>query len=228
MDDDQVLLFAEDLYKTYQMGQVEVHALKGVSLTVKRGEFVAITGPSGSGKTSFLNLLGLLDEPTHGRIFIDHVDTSRMRGGTKARFRLEKLGFVFQFFNLFHELTAIENVILPALAWGRRREEYQTKAAMLLKSLGLSKRLRHYPSQLSGGEQQRVAIARSLINDPVLLLTDEPTANIDSVTAQGIIEIFDRLNRTRELAILMVTHERELAAKANRVIELRDGVVRER
>jgi putative ABC transport system ATP-binding protein len=172
-----------------------------------------------------LNLAGLLDEPTKGRVVIDRVDAHHMRGGTKSKFRLRKLGFVFQFFNLFQELTAIENVILPALAMGRRREQYLTKAAMLLKSLGLAKRIRHYPHQLSGGEQQRVAIARALINDPILLLTDEPTANVDSVTAQRIVETFEQLNRRQKIAILMVTHEQELTAKAHRVIELKDGAI---
>ena len=225
MGEDPPLLIADNLHKIHRLGQLRVHALRGASLTVRRGEFVAITGPSGSGKTSLLNLVGLLDEPTQGRILIADVDTARLRGARKGRFRLEKLGFVFQFFNLFHELTALENVALPAVAMGRRRSAYLHNATALLKSLGMAKRLHHYPHQLSGGEQQRVAIARALINDPVLLLTDEPTANIDSVTAERIVEIFGELNRERRLAILMVTHERELAGKAQRVLELKDGVV---
>ena len=225
--DDHDLLVAEDLHKTYQMGQVQVPALRGVNLKLEPGEFVAVIGPSGSGKTTLLNLVGLLDEPTQGRVIIDRVDGHHMRGAAKSKFRLQKLGFVFQFFNLFQELTALENVILPAMAMGVRREQYMPKATALLKSLGLANRVRHHPHQLSGGEQQRVAIARALINDPILLLTDEPTANIDSVTAKRIVETFNQLNRQQKITILMATHEQEWADEAHRVIELKDGLIQE-
>lgn len=225
MNNNSDLIFAEGLYKTYQMGQMKVPALRGVNIKVRRGEFVAITGPSGSGKTSLLNLLGLLDDPSRGHLVIDHIETNDLNKAMKSRFRLQKLGFIFQFFNLFQELTAIENVILPALAMGKKRKEYLLKGAFLLKSLGLGDRLRHYPHQLSGGEQQRVAIARALINDPILLLTDEPTANIDSVTASRIVETFEHLNRQKKITIVMVTHERELAVRAHRVLEMKDGMI---
>lgn len=225
MGDEDDLISAEGLYKTYQMGQMKVPALRGLNIKVKHSEFVAVTGPSGSGKTSLLNLLGLLDAPTRGRLMIDHVEVNGLNESMKSKFRLQKLGFIFQFFNLFQELTAIENVILPAIAMGKKRKEYLLKGTFLLKSLGVGDRLRHYPHQLSGGEQQRVAIARALINDPILLLTDEPTANIDSVTANRIVETFERLNSQKKITIIMVTHEKELAARAHRVLEMRDGMI---
>jgi ABC-type lipoprotein export system ATPase subunit len=207
------------------MGKVEVHALNGVTLQIRRGEFVSVTGPSGSGKTTLLNMIGLLDDPTNGTVTIDGEDTRRLSAREKSEFRLQRLGFIFQFFNLFMELTAIENIILPSLALGTSRGNYTTKAATLLKTVGLEKRVRHYPYELSGGEQQRVAIARALMNNPVLVLTDEPTANIDSVMSNKIVDLFVRINRERGVTIFMATHEKELASKATRTIELRDGEI---
>ena len=225
MAPEPMLVEVRDLRKTYRMGAVEVHALNGVTLQIHRGEFVCVTGASGSGKTTLLNMIGLLDAPTSGTVLMDGEDTQQLSAGEKSEFRLQRLGFIFQFFNLFMELTAMENIVLPALAVGASREHYMTKAATLLKSVGLEKRVRHYPYELSGGEQQRVAIARALMNNPILVLTDEPTANIDSVMANKIVDLFVRINRERHVTILMATHEKELASKANRIIELRDGMI---
>ena len=225
MTKDSILVEVRDLRKSYRMGKVEVHALNGVSLQIHRGEFVSVTGPSGSGKTTLLNMIGLLDDPTSGSVILDGHDTRRLSAREKSEFRLQRLGFIFQFFNLFTELTATENIVLPALALGTSRENYMTKAEILLKSVGLEKRIRHYPFELSGGEQQRVAIARALMNNPILVLTDEPTANIDSAMSNKIVDLFVRLNRERGTTIFMATHEQELASKATRVIDLRDGEI---
>ncbi len=225
MTTDSILVDVRDLRKTYRMGKVEVHALNGVNLQIRRGEFVSVTGQSGSGKTTLLNMIGLLDDPTSGAVIIDGRDTQKLSARQKSEFRLRHLGFIFQFFNLFMELTAVENIVLPALALGTSRENYTTKAVTLLKSVGLEKRVRHYPYELSGGEQQRVAIARALMNNPILVLTDEPTANIDSAMSNKIVDLFVRLNRERGITIFMATHEKELASKANRIIELRDGEI---
>lgn len=225
MTEDSILVEVRDLWKTYRMGKVEVHALSGVNLQIRRGEFVSVTGASGSGKTTLLNMIGLLDDPTHGTVMIDGQDSRKLSAQEKSEFRLQRLGFIFQFFNLFMELTAIENIVLPALAVGASRENYVTKAVALLKSVGLEKRVRHYPFELSGGEQQRVAIARALINNPIVVITDEPTANIDSVMSNKIVDLFLRINRERGVTIIMATHERELASKANRIVELKDGEI---
>ena len=228
MSSDSVLVGVQDAYKVYRMGAVDVKALHGMNLTVHRGEFVAVTGPSGSGKTTLLNIIGLLDKPTSGSVEIEGQDVWRFSARKKADFRLRRFGFIFQFYNLFGELTAIENIILPAIAAGTPKSQYIAKATTLLKAVGLEKRLRHFPHQLSGGEQQRVAIARALMNEPILILTDEPTANIDSENAARIVEILSGLNRSRGVTIMMATHDRELANKAARIIELKDGfVVRE-
>ncbi len=225
MTKDSILVEVRDLRKTYQMGKVEVHALNGVNLQIRCGEFVSVTGASGSGKTTLLNMIGLLDDPTYGTVMIDGQDTRKLSAREKSEFRLQRLGFIFQFFNLFMELTAIENIVLPALAVGASRENYMAKAVTLLKSVGLEKRVRHYPFELSGGEQQRVAIARALMNNPILVLTDEPTANIDSVMSNKIVDLFVRINRERNVTILMATHEKELASKATHVIEFQDGKI---
>ncbi len=223
MTKNSVLVDVRDLRKTYRMGKVEVNALNGVTLQIRRGEFVSVTGASGSGKTTLLNMIGLLDDPTDGAIMVDGEDTRKLSTRDKSEFRLRRLGFIFQFFNLFMELTAIENIVLPALAIGASRENYMTKAVTLMRSVGLERRIRHYPFELSGGEQQRVAIARALMNNPILVLTDEPTANIDSVMSNKVVDLFVRINRERGVTVLMATHEKELAAKASRILELRDG-----
>jgi len=220
-----LILETEDLKKSYMTGHVETHALCGINMDIKRGEFVAVMGPSGSGKTTLLNLTGMLDEPTRGAIYIDGHNVANLKESQKTKFRLTKLGFVFQFFNLFPELTALENICLPLMLKGKLKRECVKRATKLLSLVGLKERLSHYPSELSGGEQQRVSIARALANRPALILADEPTANLDSTTAAEIMSLFKQLNKEQNETILMVTHEKEFAEEADRVIQLKDGLV---
>ncbi len=219
------ILRTERLKKEYPMGKLTVKALNGISIEIKEGEFVALMGPSGSGKTTLLNMIGLLDDPSSGEIIIDKCQISNLAEEEKTNMRLEKLGYIFQFFNLINELTAIENVSLPLLLKGVPKKEADKKATEHLKLVGLGQRLHNKPNELSGGEQQRVAIARALIGEPVLLLADEPTANLDTKTASEIIDLFQKLNREHGETIFMVTHEEELGRHADRIIRLRDGVV---
>jgi putative ABC transport system ATP-binding protein len=221
----RAILETEGLRKDYLMGTVEVPALRGIDLRVDEGEFVAIMGPSGSGKTTLINMVGLLDTPTAGTVRIEGIDTSTLTESQRAEFRLKKLGFVFQFFNLFMILTALENVYLPMMLNGKRKREYLPRAEELLRTVGLENRMHHYPSELSGGQQQRVTIARSLANEPAVLLADEPTANLDSATAHQIVDLFGKINKEEGTTIFMVTHEEELGRKADRIIRLRDGFV---
>ena len=220
------MIKVKDLRKIYGKGLTSVHALKGINLEVEPGEFVAIMGRSGSGKSTLLHLLGLLDKPTSGEIHIEGSDVLRLSQGERARFRLEKLGYVFQEYSLLGELTALENVYLPAhslsLAW---QNNYKKRAAELLETVGLGERLKHYPNELSGGEQQRVAIARSLINRPSILFADEPTASLDDTSAEVVLQLFRRLNKDLGQTIVMVTHEPEDEKYVDRVIWLRDGLV---
>lgn len=220
-----LILKTENLKKSYISGHVETHALRGVDIEIKRGEFAAVMGPSGSGKTTLLNLTGILDEPTKGSIYIDGHNIANFKESQKTKFRLTKLGFVFQFFNLFPELTALENVFLPLMLKGKYKRDCIKRATKLLSLVGLKERLNHYPSELSGGEQQRVSIARALANRPALILADEPTANLDSTTAAEIMSLFKQLNKEQNETILMVTHEKEFAEEADRVIQLKDGLV---
>ncbi|MFZ3077518.1 MAG: ABC transporter ATP-binding protein [Candidatus Aenigmatarchaeota archaeon] len=224
-DGKKIILRTESLKKEYPMGKLTVKALDGISIEIKEGEFVALMGPSGSGKTTLLNLIGLLDEPSSGEIIIDKCQMSNLAEEEKTNMRLEKLGYIFQFFNLINELTAVENVSLPLLLKGVPKKEAEAKAAEHLKLVGLGHRLHNKPNELSGGEQQRVAIARALTGEPVLLLADEPTANLDSKTAEEIIGLFRKLNTEHDKTIFMVTHEPELGKRADRIIRLRDGVV---
>ncbi len=212
------------LTKVYE-GRVATVALRDVRFDVAAGEFVAIMGRSGSGKSTLLHQLGLLDKPTSGSIGIDGVDVLRLSDGQKTSFRLKHLGYVFQEYALVAELTALENVYLPAFALGLKGREYMARATELLGTVGLGHRLGHYPHELSGGEQQRVAIARSLVNRPKVLFADEPTANLDSVSAQVVLELFQRLNRDIGQTIMMVTHEVEDRRYVDRVLWLRDGVL---
>jgi putative ABC transport system ATP-binding protein len=216
----------DDVHKIYRTGEVEVHAVRGVSLAIRSGEFVAVMGSSGSGKSTLMNLLGCLDRPTEGRYFLDGFDVSGLDRDQLADIRNRKLGFVFQSFNLLARTSALENVELPLL-YGEHRltsAELREKAAKVLAAVGLSGREEHHPSQLSGGQQQRVAIARALINDPEVVLADEPTGNLDSLTSIEIMDIFQKLNE-RGITIIMVTHESDIAAYAKRNIMMRDGQV---
>jgi len=214
----------QDIHKTYSSGEVPVHALRGVSLTIKRGEFVAIMGASGSGKSTMMNLLGCLDRPTKGSYFLDGIDVAKLDRNALADIRNQKLGFVFQGFNLLSRTTALENVELPMLYGHRKltRRDMQERAMKNLELVGLGKRADHFPSQLSGGQQQRVAIARALINEPQVLLADEPTGNLDSKTSVEIMGVFQKLN-DQGITILMVTHELDIAHYCKRNLIMRDG-----
>jgi putative ABC transport system ATP-binding protein len=216
------------VHKTYRTGEMEVHAVRGVSLEIRRGEFVALMGASGSGKSTLMNIIGCLDRPTTGQYILDAADVSRLDRDQLAGIRNRKLGFVFQNFNLLPRTSARENVELPLLYERHRltNAQLRERADRVLASVGLEGREDHHPSQLSGGEQQRVAIARALINDPEIVLADEPTGNLDSRTSVEIMEIFQQLNE-RGITILMVTHEQDIASYARRNVFMRDGIVRQ-
>ena len=216
-----------DLKKTYAVGEVQVEALRGVSLEIEDGEFVAVIGPSGSGKSTLMHILGCLDRPTSGRYLLEEKDVSEISPDERASLRNRQIGFVFQSFNLLPRTPAVENVELPLLYNGGKlsRSQRRSRALEMLASLGLSDRALHHPNQLSGGQQQRVAIARALMNSPGLLLADEPTGNLDSQTSREIMDLFRRLNQERGLTLVIITHERVIAECASRIIELRDGRV---
>jgi len=219
------LIQVQDLTKTYRFGEVEVHALRGVSLSIQRGDFVAIMGPSGSGKSTFMNILGFLDQPTHGQYLLEGINGEHLSRDELAEIRNRKIGFVFQGFNLLARTSALENVELPmiyARTSAHKRREIAKKA---LTEVGLEGRGHHHPSQLSGGEQQRVAIARALVNQPSIILADEPTGNLDSKTSVEIMTIFQRLNRDLGITIIMITHEPDIALYAKRNIHFKDGGV---
>src|SRR5579864_29101 len=216
----------ENVFKTYDLGEIQVQALRGVSLQVREGEFVAVMGPSVSGKSTIMNILGCLDRPTKGRYFLDGVDVSRMPKTELARIRNRKLGFVFQQFNLLSRTSALENVELPTVYAGISPEERERRAMESLTRVGLAERAGHHPSQLSGGQQQRVAIARALVNRPSILLADEPTGNLDSRTSVEIMEILQTLNEEQGLTIVLVTHEPDIAQYSKRTLEFRDGKLR--
>jgi putative ABC transport system ATP-binding protein len=215
-----------DVHKTYRTGELEVHAVRGVSLQIQRGEFVALMGASGSGKSTLMNILGCLDRPSAGQYLLDNADVSALDRDQLADIRNRKIGFVFQNFNLLPRTSARENVELPLLYGARRltNTQLREKADHVLVSVGLEGREDHHPSQLSGGQQQRVAIARSLINDPEVVLADEPTGNLDSRTSVEIMGIFQQLNE-RGITIIMVTHEQDIASYARRNVVMRDGIV---
>lgn len=212
-----------DIWKIYR-GGVETVALKGINIKIEDGEYVAIMGPSGSGKSTLLHIMGLLDTPTKGKVVLDRTDVSTLSENERAVIRRRKIGFVFQAFNLVPHLTVIENVELPLLLDGVPRAERRRRAAKMLEEVGLSHRLYHYPSQLSGGQKQRVAIARALINNPSIILADEPTGNLDSKTGEVILNMFDKLHEDGH-TLVVVTHDPEVAKRAERVIKIKDGVV---
>lgn len=219
------VICAEDLHKSYELGEASVHALRGVSVHIRRGEFVAIMGASGSGKSTFMNILGCLDRPTSGRYLLEGIDVSQHDKKALALIRNQRLGFVFQGFNLLARTTALENTELPTLYTKIDKAERGRRAEQALALVGLSNRAQHFPSQMSGGQQQRVAIARALVNRPSILLADEPTGNLDSRTSVEIMEIFQNLN-DKGLTIVLVTHEQDVAQFANRVLVFRDGKIR--
>jgi putative ABC transport system ATP-binding protein len=220
----EVVIRVDDVHKYYELGETRVHALRGVSVQIGRGEFVAIMGASGSGKSTFMNILGCLDKPTSGSYFLDGVDVSGLTKTELATIRNRKIGFVFQGFNLLSRTTALENTELPTLYSRLDKTEREKRAREALKLVGLGERMDHFPSQLSGGQQQRVAIARGLVNKPSLLLADEPTGNLDSRTSVEILDIFQKLNE-QGLTIVLVTHEHDIAQFAKRVLVFRDGKI---
>lgn len=218
------LIHCRDLTRVYKMGDNEVHALRGVSVDIQRGEYVAIMGSSGSGKSTFMNMIGALDRPTSGTLEIDGEKLEGMKPDELAAFRGRRVGFVFQQFNLLPRTAAVDNAALPLVYSGISAAERKQRAEARLKQVGLGERMDHHPSQLSGGQQQRVAIARALVNDPTILLADEPTGALDTQTSEEILQIFDALNRDG-MTIILVTHEQDVANHARRQIVFRDGKI---
>jgi putative ABC transport system ATP-binding protein len=218
------LIETQDLWKTYVMGSEEIHALRGVNINIDRGEYVAIMGPSGSGKSTLMNLIGCLDTPSKGSYLLNGKEVASMNDDELARIRNEEIGFVFQTFNLLPRATALHNVELPLVYAGVSSKERQDRAKLALEKVELSSRASHRPNELSGGQRQRVAIARALVNDPSILLADEPTGNLDSKTGIEIMAVFDRLHQNGN-TIVLVTHEPDIAAFAHRVVYIRDGQV---
>ncbi|HMC65538.1 MAG TPA: ABC transporter ATP-binding protein [Gemmataceae bacterium] len=221
------LIRLEDVYKTYHLGELDVPVLRGVSLSIERGELVALMGVSGSGKTTLMNLLGCLDRPSSGKYLLDGEDVSKLSADERALIRNRKIGFVFQNFHLLPRTSALENVTMPLgyTAQSLSEQECRNRARTVLERVGLGDRLYHDPSQLSGGQQQRVAIARALVNYPPLLLADEPTGNLDSRTSEEILRMFQELNRRDGITIILVTHDSNVAGHAQRTIHIRDGLI---
>ena len=225
MSDDVIVI--RDLNKIYHVGEVDLHVLKGVSVTIARGEMVAIMGASGSGKTTLMNIIGCMDRPTDGTYILDGEEVSKVKPDRLAYIRNKKFGFVFQSFNLLARTTAAENVELPLLYWNRLPgKERESRALASLTRVGLADRVEHHPSQLSGGQQQRVAIARALVNEPQILLADEPTGNLDSKSEREVMNIFHELHKAG-LTVILVTHNQEIADHAQRIIRIRDGLIQE-
>ena len=221
---EKSVIFTQELWKTYDMGSEQVHALRGVSISIERGEYVAIMGPSGSGKSTLMNLIGCLDSPSKGRYWLNSQDVSELDDDELARIRNKEIGFVFQTFNLLARATALHNVELPLIYNGTPSAERAERARKALAAVDLEDRMMHKPNELSGGQRQRVAIARALINNPSIILADEPTGNLDSKTGDEIMALMDRLHAQGN-TIIVVTHEHDIAEYAHRVITIRDGVV---
>lgn len=219
------LIQLEDIRKIFKVGETQVNALRGLSYNINKGDFVAIMGPSGSGKSTLMNIVGCLDKPTGGKYFLEGEEVSTLDKNTLARIRNKKIGFVFQTFNLLSRTTALENTELPLLYSNMSKKEMRELASKSLSTVGLEGRELHRTNQLSGGEQQRVAIARALVNNPSLILADEPTGNLDTKTGKEIMDIFKRLNQEKNITIILVTHESELAQIARRRMHLRDGQI---
>jgi len=220
------ILSISKLHKKYNEGKTnQVHALKGIELTVKKGDMMAIMGASGCGKTTLLNMIGHLDKRSSGTIIIDDVDTSSLSDGQMTAFRRDNIGFIFQLFNLFPFLTAVENVETPLLLSGVRSGLAREQAKMLLRELGMGDRLYHLPTELSGGQQQRVAVARALINQPAIILGDEPTGDLDSTTSAEVMDLFRRINRINQQTLVLVTHNRWIAEKCDYIVHMTDGIV---
>jgi putative ABC transport system ATP-binding protein len=219
------IIEAKDIIKTFRMGETEITALKSVSLSIEKGEFVSITGFSGSGKSTFMHILGCLDTPTSGSYVIDGIDASKATRNELAKIRNQKIGFVFQKFYLLPDLTALDNVALPRLYAGDYEEAAKNKARELLELVELENRITHYPYQLSGGQQQRVAIARALVNHPTMIMADEPTGNLDRATGENILQVLTDFNNKHNVTIIIVTHEPTIAARTKRIVELVDGKI---
>ena len=221
------MLEGRDLHKIYQQNASQLTVLKGINITIQKGDVLAIVGPSGAGKSTLLHILGGLDQPTKGEVFFDKQDIYRLKDTQRAQFRNLKTGFIFQFYHLLPEFTAVENVILPALVKAdlKNIDSLKAQGEELLTLVGLKDRLHHKPNQLSGGEQQRVAIARALVNSPDIIFCDEPTGNLDSASGQAIIDLLINLNAKNQQTLVMVTHDENIAKRARRVMRMRDGVV---
>jgi len=222
------MLEAKNIHKIYSNGKKGLSVLKGIDLRVGKGAFAAITGPSGAGKSTLLHILGGLDSPSQGEVFFEEEDIYRLKDAVLCRLRNKKIGFIFQFYHLLSEFTALENVLMPALLSRSSlvaRRSLKEEALKLLSQVGLSDRVTHFPNQLSGGERQRVAIARALINKPQLLLCDEPTGNLDSATGEEIVSLVKKINQDEQMTVILVTHNPELAKQADKVYQLRDGVL---
>ncbi len=220
-----MIIQLEDLTRHYEMGGVQIKALDGVDIEINRGEYISIVGPSGSGKTTLFNLVGGLDRPTRGKVYIDGVDISQLDAYELAWLRCRKIGYIFQTFNLIPVLTALENVSLPTVFAGVPRDEGLEKAEKLLTSVGLGERVHHRPGELSAGQQQRVAIARAMANDPAIILADEPTGNLDLNTGMEIIDLLHGLNKTRGMTLIAATHDLKMITASDRVVWMRDGAI---